>query len=88
MLNKGLKTYVKGFVNANEIKQALQGATKFVIPKGFDARPDKLSLLFYGTPYLSWLLILANSFQGIEDIYTGQEIMIPQMSVIERILGN
>lgn len=53
----------------------------YIIPPGFDQRPDLLSQQEYGTPRLWWVFAMRNPdliIDPIEDFVAGLEIYIPE----------
>jgi hypothetical protein len=69
---------VKGFVNANTIKNFKKNTYKTVIPIGMGYRPDLVAEYFLGDSNLSWLITCVNNFtNGISDYKEGRSILIP-----------
>jgi len=56
----------------------------FTIPAGSEFRPDLISLSFYNSPSLVWVLMLVNEFDHIKEFYTGRNIRVPKF---DRIRG-
>jgi len=47
------------------------------IPAGYEHRADKISNLFYGTPYLDWVICWANNIvDPFQQLNTGDRIKI------------
>lgn len=78
----------KGFLDRNFIKTLLDGTEeKGYILKGMAYRPDKVSMFYYKTQFLHWVITLVNDFFGIQDYTEGKEIKIPSLRTITEVLG-
>jgi hypothetical protein len=77
----------KGFLDRNFIDKLLDGSesTGFVL-QGMQYRPDKVSMYYYQTPFLHWIITLVNGFFGVQDYTEGTEIKLPSIRTINNML--
>lgn len=74
----------KGYENLPEYPQQ-EGDIFYVVEGRFQFRPDLLSLEYYGTTKLWWVIMRANNFDHpAKDLEAGTTIRIPDP---ERVLG-
>jgi hypothetical protein len=77
----------KGFLDRNFVNKLLDGTeTNGYILQGMQYRPDKVSIYYYGTPFLHWVITLVNDFFGIQDYTEGREIKVPSVRTLNNIL--
>jgi hypothetical protein len=77
----------KGFLDRNFINKLLDGTeTNGFILQGMQYRPDKVSIYYYGTPFLHWIITLVNNFFGIQDYTEGKEIKLPSTRTLNNVL--
>lgn len=78
----------KGFLDRNFINKFLDGTqSNAFILQGMQYRPDKVSMFYYQTPYLFWVISLVNNFFDMSDYTEGREIILPSSRTINNILN-
>lgn len=60
----------------------------FIIPAGYEGRPERISRKFYETIGFWWVICQFNGVVNpLEDLYAGREIYIPDLGEVLKFLG-